>query len=100
MTREEAIRRIVFCRDYLVNTYTDMGEPNFTAFNMAIKALEQEPCEDCEYKKRLKEEIELKSGHWIEDENEMKVRCSECGDENDKCSMYCPNCGAEMEREE
>ena len=24
------------------NNYSDMGEPNFTAFNMAIKALEKE----------------------------------------------------------
>lgn len=46
MTREEAIRRIECCRNFLANNYSDMGEPNFTAFNMAIKALEQEPCDD------------------------------------------------------
>ena len=33
-------------------------------------------------------------GHWIEDEYEMEVRCSECGEENDECSKYCPNCGS------
>ena len=38
----------------------------------------------------------VKTGHWIEDENEMEVRCSECAEENDKCSKYCPNCGAKM----
>lgn len=39
MTREEAKRRIECCRDFLANNYSDMGEPNFTAFNMAIEAL-------------------------------------------------------------
>lgn len=46
MTREEAKRRIEICRDFLANNYSDMGEPNFTAFNMAIKALSQEPTDD------------------------------------------------------
>ena len=41
-------------------------------------------------------EREPKTGHWIEDEYEMEVRCSECGEENDECSKYCPNCGAKM----
>jgi len=41
MKREEAKRRMEFCRDFLANNYSDMGEPNFTAFNMAISALEQ-----------------------------------------------------------
>ena len=45
MTREEAKRRMECCRDFLANNYSDMGEPNFTAFNMAIKALSQEPCD-------------------------------------------------------
>lgn len=39
---------------------------------------------------------EPKPGHWIEDEYEMVVRCSECGEENEECSKYCPNCGAKM----
>ena len=42
MTREEAIKRMEICRNFLANNYSDMGEPNFTAFNMAIQALEQE----------------------------------------------------------
>lgn len=45
MTREEAIRRMEICRDFLANNYSDMGEPNFTAFEMAIQALSQEPTE-------------------------------------------------------
>lgn len=48
MTREEAIRRMKCCRDFLANNYSDMGEPNFTAFNMAIQALSQEPSRDME----------------------------------------------------
>lgn len=47
MTREEAIRRMGCCRNFLANNYSDMGEPNFTAFNMAIDALKAEPCSDC-----------------------------------------------------
>lgn len=39
---------------------------------------------------------EPKTGHWIEDEYEMEVRCSVCGEENDECSKYCPKCGALM----
>ena len=46
MTRDEAIRRMECCRNFLANNYSDMGEPNITAFNMAISALEQEPCDD------------------------------------------------------
>lgn len=38
----------------------------------------------------------IKTGHWIEDESEMKVWCSECGEDNDNCSKYCPNCGTKM----
>ena len=45
MTNEEAKRRIEICRDFLANNYSDMGEPNFMAFDMAIKALEQKPNE-------------------------------------------------------
>lgn len=41
MTNEEAKRRMEICRNFLANNYPDMGEPNFTAFNMAIKVLEQ-----------------------------------------------------------
>ena len=56
MTREEAIRRIEFCRNFLANNYPDMGEPNITAFNMAIETLGQKPCKEQEiYEKAYKE---------------------------------------------
>ena len=41
MTREEAKRRVECCRDFLAANYADMGEPNFTALNMAIEALSE-----------------------------------------------------------
>ena len=37
-----------------------------------------------------------KIGHWIEDENEMLVLCSNCGEEHEECSKYCPSCGCFM----
>lgn len=48
MTKEEAKRRMEICRDFLANNYSDMGEPNFTAFNMAIQVLSQEPSRNME----------------------------------------------------
>ena len=61
MTNKEAIRRMEFCRNFLANNYSDMGEPNVTAFNMAIKALEQEPCDDCISRGAVLEQINC----WI-----------------------------------
>ncbi len=56
-------------------------------FDMAIKALEQEP----------------KTGHWIISPNDCFVSCSECGLHGDKGIYkhyrWCPNCGAKMESE-
>lgn len=86
MTNEEAKRRIEICRDFLANNYSDMGEPNFMAFDMAIKALEQE----------------LKIGHWSN-----KCVCSVCGNQPwyygstfRKDYKFCPYCGARMESED
>ena len=53
MTNEEAKRRIEICRDFLANNYSDMGEPNFMAFDMAIKALEQQDTDLDGYSSRL-----------------------------------------------
>lgn len=39
-----------------------------------------------------------RTGHWIEDDDEMFVICSECGEKNDYTSAYCPDCGTRMER--
>ena len=84
MTREEAIKAIQdFQNDYDSNGSGYLDE----ALDLAIKALEQEP----------------KKGHWIDE------YCSCCGEEtypydlNGYGSYYanfCPNCGADMRKEE
>ena len=87
MTRKEAIKRMEICRNFLANNYSDMGEPNFTAFNMAIKALEQEP----------------KTGKWRQIGYDI-YECSICGQNvmtGDICAYkHCHGCGAKMESED
>lgn len=90
MTRNaEIIEHLLLLKECAVKNHNDTGiiDVKIDNFNfvidMAIQALEQEP----------------KTGHWIEDEYEMEVRCSACGEENDMCSKYCPNCGARMDCE-
>ena len=36
------------------------------------------------------------TGEWIEDDDEMRVICSKCGEPNDFISDFCPNCGVGM----
>jgi exosome complex RNA-binding protein Csl4 len=80
MTREEAIKT-------LKGEAWSFGSKEYKeAFDMAIKALEQEP----------------KTGHWIDITNKNKtviaVRCSRC-EKSPKYAIksdFCPNCGAEM----
>ena len=47
MTREEAIRLLDLNREYLKNTNNIGLKDDIEALDMAIKALEREPCEDC-----------------------------------------------------
>ncbi len=84
MTREEAIK-------ILESIDNDEVDEEFAeAYNMAIKALEQEP----------------KTGQWVNGEY-----CSECGCDvpayiidwrwqKDMDAKYCPNCGAKMAESE
>lgn len=85
------------------------------ALDMAIKALEQEPCEDT-VSLEVFEQVMLardvaieqlkelgygfgekqRTGHWIECEEEVKCFCSECKEISDYPTRFCPNCGAEM----
>lgn len=118
MTRKEAIT--------VLNMIEAHGSLAIQAKDMAIKALEQEPCEDCISRKRLKEcfhrnvvgaeafdtiidmqpSIQPKTGQWIDDgqyadgHSEHAYRCSEC-DEHYIGYVgeykYCPNCGAKMQ---
>ena len=113
------IEQIINCNDCLFKKeWEKIGK---LLSNILEKHTEQEPCGDaisrqaaldCFTATKLKkfdfilharEEIKklapvnlTKTGHWIEDEYEMEVRCSACGEENDKWSKYCPNCGAKM----
>lgn len=50
MTREEAIRMLIRLKDRINFEVTD-SQKKMDALNMAIKALEQEPCEVSEYDK-------------------------------------------------
>ena len=119
---EEAIK--------LVKEVTGMSlecdDAHYEALQVAIKALEQEPCEDAisrqsmlDYLKYLHGEMpeeefikELpsvtparKKGHWIYHSDEGFVECSECGsatncDGNIADLHFCFNCGAKMDEDE
>jgi hypothetical protein len=89
---------------------------------MAIKALEQEPCEDCisrqaaidacdqsinlfEAVDRIKELTPVtpqpKMGHWLYSGENGADRwtCDNCFDFVEKPTKICPNCGVKMESE-
>lgn len=134
MKREEAINRL---RDIIIEirTYCDeskhMSETdrqNMKAFDMAIKALEQEPCEDAISREAVLMEIDKylcgvpfdekgidivikelplvtpqqkKVGKWIKDkENCLYNKCSICCYGHCREDNYCPNCGAKMTESE
>jgi uncharacterized protein (UPF0212 family) len=90
MTREECIKVLQALWRYKDCGYSENEIRE--SLDMAIKALEQEP----------------RKGHWIKetmpiplsDGGKECVRCSECNLHYDVESVYCPNCGAEMEVEE
>lgn len=90
-----------------------------------LKALEQEPCEDCisrqaaykclEFKgdydtlnevyERLSKLLPVntkKTGRWIKkfEDEEERYYCTVCRDYEYFPSKYCPNCGAKMEVKE
>jgi hypothetical protein len=75
MTREEAIEVIKAYRDKLTNSASNQLDGDIEAFDMAIQAVSQEPCDDCIFKnewnrigKLLSNILETdsqKSGKWI-----------------------------------
>lgn len=83
MTREEAIEILY---QYSVRDMTYPKE-DIEAFELAIKALEQEP----------------KTGHWIVEvwNNKEHRTCSVCQRvvDYEPCYHYCPYCGAKLEEE-
>ena len=107
MTREEAI---VDIRDNIKPVVGGIS------LDMAIEALEQQPCKDCISRQAVKDNELIdklpsvtpkeKTGHWInktliyksEAGNEYDCytgTCSVCG-ETQECWNYCGGCGARM----
>ena len=91
MTREEARAIMTLLKQSYINfrTKSDLRKKtvkeNINAYDMAIKALEQEP----------------KTGHWIDHQEDRWIyaKCSECETVHDTQTNYCPNCGARMQIE-
>lgn len=91
MTRDEAIMVLKNEQPHCGKKALFPEEKKYEAYDVAIKALEQEP----------------KTGHWREDiDNSRKwdrVRfyCSECGKwQTYGKTGFCPNCGVKMEESE
>ena len=127
MTREEAKRRVECCRDFLANNYSDMGEPNFTALNMAIEALSEPTKTDTdemwqEFESQLLREIHTPMTMDYDSSirmtemgikevlNKWKYRLSEpkteptrqkghnCNEDYADCDQFvCSNCGIELQ---
>ncbi len=120
MTREDAILHMILRREELKRSVGDLDE-DIKAFDMAIEALEQEPCKDAisrsevldlidskdqNYEVRhFKEDVEClpsvtpqpKTGRWIHWASGDD--CSECGWSTGRyipMTRYCPNCGCRM----
>ena len=130
MTREEVIKHIkdIICENNTVkHSNIVVFEEEKEALRIAIKALEQEPCEDAisrqafikryeewmysEYGKHCEKDAlairvanslppvtpSRRKGHWIK--TNSGYECSECAIESRSKSDFCQYCGAEMESE-
>lgn len=133
MTNEEAISQLEWIKNIiLIYTKDENGErvvdkEPYEAFRVAIKALQQNPCEDAISRQAVIEitvetgaletqhrvmnlpsvQPKAKTGKWLhrnDDYNDWS-ECSECGygDEGEvkfgEETPYCPYCGAKMEGE-
>lgn len=117
MTAEEALKHLRRMLGFIVN------EDDTDAIQTAIKALEQEPCEDAISRADMLDAIghgttytsedlqkiikgmppvnpqEPKTGHWFAwkpEDDVWRTTCSECGEETRTLWDYCPNCGTKM----
>lgn len=110
MTKEQAIDLL----DNLIGFYEDnQGSDYDEALKLAIKVLEQQPCEDAISRQAVlafvKEVNTLppvtpqpKTGRWIEhfDESGKWYECDRCHTDWGGSVNYCPNCGAKMTESE
>ena len=69
--------------------------------------LSDEQMEEIRDIKRQMEKLKRKKGEWIKNEDDWYYHCSVCEennllhtDEANALSDYCPNCGADMRKEE
>lgn len=127
MTREEAIVVLKNEQPHCGEKALFSEEKKYEAYDMAIKALEQEPCDDCvrrqavlaiagdscldldsyEDTREFCDEIndlppvnpQPKTGMWIEhfDESGKWYECDQCHSDWGDPVNYCPNCGTRME---
>ena len=118
MTNKEAIFKLIEYRRRLERDFKGFdAEP----FDMAIKTLEQQPCEDCISREAVLDKWknttlrgrtefdqvimmmppvtpQPKTGRWIFDEIlDKHYYCSECKSMGVDYWDFCPNCGAKME---
>lgn len=118
MSKDEAIKELTdLLPEEFLSEYSE-------ALDMAIKALDQEPCDDAVSRQAVLEIIEReefkgdalyeieklpsvspqsKVGKWKRISRDMYVQhamayyeCSECGKKMIGTHNYCPNCGAKM----
>ena len=122
MNREEAINKLNWALDNNMIEDVQSAYDYIMAIKMAIKALEQEPCEDAisrrdvldlakqgvlvsngNYKSVCKAINDLppvnptKTGHWKPYLKEgLRYQCSACDSRFDTPWAYCPHCGCRM----
>ena len=109
MTREEAI---TYIREWLKDEYA-LNSKDREALNMAIKVLEQEPCEDCISRKAVFDLLENTNNGWIINKvlqlpsvkpQEPKTVLYSGDGYADGNMVYdmaeCPNCGYEYEEDD
>jgi hypothetical protein len=91
--REKAIEsiRLTYCKD--CNNYNGV-RCRACEFDDAMMEIEDCPTADV---------VEVRHGHWIENEDDFWVMCSECGTEflDDQIGIvdtykFCPHCGTKM----
>lgn len=128
MTRGEAILCLKGIKNYGRDTFTEQSDWQ-NSLDMAIEALEQEPCGDVISRQAVLDIIdsdwkyegmehyinelppvnpqEPKTGHWKRISIDLYVQhamayyqCSECGEKVIGEHNYCQFCGARMESEE